>query len=110
MRTSTPCSRGWGARLRIVPDDIDPGFHLATGAQIVSDPLTVGVTSLTYAGVSRVTGGDRRPNQGGDRDLVHQIGPPSPRRWYCRIGGLAGWADGRRFFPPGEGGAGRISG
>jgi hypothetical protein len=49
---------GLGSNMRIVPGNIDPGFHLATGAQIVSDPLTIGVTSITYAGVSPVTGGN----------------------------------------------------
>ncbi len=46
-----------GSGLRIVGPTLDPGLRMATGAQIAVDPFTTGVTSLTYAGVSEVTGG-----------------------------------------------------
>ena len=46
-----------GSGLQIVPADLDDGFHTVGGAQIAADPLTAGVTSVTYGGVSAVSGG-----------------------------------------------------
>ena len=48
---------GLGSALQIVPDNLDSGFRQATGSQIATEPLTAGVTTFTYAFVSRVSGG-----------------------------------------------------
>ncbi len=46
-----------GSPLRLVPDTLDASFRVAGPGQIAIDPLTAGVTSLTYGFVSPVTGG-----------------------------------------------------
>lgn len=46
-----------GSGMRIGNVDFDPGPQHATGAHILANPLTSGVTDLSYAGSSNVLGG-----------------------------------------------------
>ncbi len=49
---------GLGSGMQILPNSsFDGGAHTATGGQIHADPLTSGVTSLTYASPSQISGG-----------------------------------------------------
>lgn len=48
-----------GSGMSIVPGtSFDSGWTTATGPQIAADPLTAGVTSLTYNAASQVSGGN----------------------------------------------------
>lgn len=46
-----------GSTLQIDPANLDLGFHIASGTQIASDPLTAGIGEFTYAATSGVSGG-----------------------------------------------------
>jgi hypothetical protein len=47
-----------GSSIQIVPASFDGGWHTATDSQIASDPFTTGVSHLSYAAPSMVSGGN----------------------------------------------------
>lgn len=46
-----------GSTMSIVNDNVDNGYHTATGSHIIADPYTTGVTTFTYALSSQVLPG-----------------------------------------------------
>jgi hypothetical protein len=46
-----------GSGLQLVPETLDADYHTGNSSQIVSNPLTAGISSFTYGGVSAVSGG-----------------------------------------------------
>jgi hypothetical protein len=47
-----------GSSMQIAAPDFDYGYWHATGAQILANPLTAGITDFVYAAPSQVTGGN----------------------------------------------------
>ena len=66
----------------------DSGWHTGTGSQIAADPLTAGVTSFTYAGVSQVNGGVALFSATGDQPFVAYEVPEPSTILLCSVGGL----------------------
>jgi hypothetical protein len=86
-----------GSSMQIIPDTIDVGWHTATGAQIATDPLTAGVTTLSYAWTSQVSNGTFLFfGTGGQPFVEYTI--PEPATMLLLGLGLMGLAGVRRKF------------
>lgn len=93
---------GIGSGLRLTTDTIDAGYITVSGSRILSDPLTTGVSSFTYAATGAVTGGrDLFLTQGGTRFVAAEGSAAVPEPSTLALSGTAmliglAWANRRR--------------
>ena len=89
---------GFGSSMQIVPNLFDSRWHTATGSQIATDLYTAGVSHLTYAAPSSVSGGNYLFFGTGGQPFVAYSTIPEPSSLLLLCYGLVGAIGlGRRF-------------
>lgn len=76
-----------GSEMVLEINNVDDGFHTATGGQIASNPLTVGVNNFVYGAVSEVLGGTPLILDSSSQAFVAVEGP-EPSTTLFVLGGL----------------------